>query len=449
MPMDEKASSQVFEATSESLRLKLLSKARSVSLLIVLGCLASAALYWSCGGGSGGSSSISSEPAATPEPTPAGFTKIQHIVFIVKENRTFDNYFGTFPGADGATSGTISSGAVVPLGQTPDVTLNDIQHDWSGAIAAIHGGKMDRFDRLAGGNVNGALLAYTQFSAAGIPNYFAYARNFVLADHMFSSIKEGSFPNHLYTIAAQSGAAIGPPNDKKEWGCDSDEGTRVAVLGADGKIATQFPCFDFQTLGDALSTAGISWKYYAPVKGQPGYVWSAYDAIKHIRETSQWTQHVVPLGQFAIDAKAGNLPAVSWLIPTGGVSEHPPFSACLGENWTVEKVNAVMEGPNWDSSAIFITWDDFGGFYDHVPPPVADQFGFGPRVPLLIVSPFAKPGFISHTTYEFSSFLKFAELRFGLPPLQVRDTIAKSTTDSFDFSQKPLPPLILSPRTCP
>ena len=376
--------------------------------------------------------------------------KIEHIVFIVKENRTFDNYFGTFPGADGATSGTISTGDVIPLGRAPDRTPRDISHSFQSAVTAIDGGAMDQFDLIPGGNVNGDYLAYTQYIEDDIPNYFAYARNFTLADAFFSSLTGPSFPNHLYTVGAQSGGAINnPANSQGMWGCDSPANSLVQVMGEDGSITRVYPCFDFQTLADSLEAAGLSWKYYAPGQGQSGYIWSALDAINHIRLTSLWTQHVVPTSQFVQDALNGQLPAVSWVVVGSGMSEHPPASVCVGENWTVRQLNAIMQGPNWNSTAVFLTWDDFGGFYDHVPPPVVDNFGFGPRVPFLVISPYAKPGFISHTTYEFSSVLKFIEARFGLDPLTARDTAANDLTDSFDFTQDPLPPLILQERQCP
>ncbi len=396
-------------------------------------------------GGCGGNRS---SPEESIPPQIPGLEKIQHMVFMVKENRTFDTYFGTFPGADGATSGTLSNGQTIPLGHTPDRTAEDLCHSWTCALTAMDGGKMDRFDKLPGAIQNGVDIAYTQMTEADIPNYFAYAHNFTLADHMFSSLHGPSFPNHLYTVAAQSGGAIDLPN-ASEWGCDAPNGTTVAILNPDGSMGQSFPCFDFQTLADRLDTTGISWRYYAPSPGQSGYIWSAFDAIRHIRETNLWSQHVVSYTQFATDARNGQLPAVSWLVQPANVSDHPPASTCQSENWTVAQINAVMQGPDWPSTAIFLTWDDFGGFYDHVPPPKIDSFGLGPRVPLLIISPYARQGYISHTQYEFSSFLKFAEERFGLQPLTTRDTMANDMTDSFDFSQSPAPSLILNPRTCP
>jgi phospholipase C len=378
---------------------------------------------------------------------------IQHVVFIIKENRSFDTYFGTFPGADGATTGTTSTGQVITLGHTPDKTPRDICHTWDCAHQAVDGGKMDKFNLIGGCNVNGDYLCYTQLTENDLPNYFTYAGNFVLADRMFSSLEGPSFPNHLYTVAAQSGGAIDVPsnalNTKEYWGCDADDTVTVPVMDSSGHISQQFPCFDFQTLADSLQNAGVTWKYYAPGEGQSGYIWSTLDAIKHIRYTSLWTDHVVPDTQFASDAKAGQLPAVSWLVTSSEQSEHPPNSTCAGENWTVAQINAVMQGSDWGSTAIFLTWDDFGGFYDHVAPPDLDQFGLGPRVPLLIISPYAKKAYISHTPYEFSSFLKFVEELFGLSSLTGRDRMANDMTDSFDFSQQPQPALVLQPHACP
>src|SRR5271165_2546887 len=392
-----------------------------------------------------------SAPASNP---PQGMNVIQHVVFIIKENRSFDSYFGTFPGANGATSGEISNGQIIPLLHEPDSLPRDIGHDWISSHLAINNGAMNQFDLISGngenGNINGDYLSYTQFQQSDIPNYFAYASNFVLADNMFSSLIGPSFPNHLYTISAQSAGAISNPSTGlgPAWGCDSPSNFTVEVLGSNGQITNQFPCFDVTTLADNLQAAGVSWAYYGPPQGNPGYVWVALDAINHIRNSSIWTTNVHPDTEFIADAKAGNLPAVSWLV-TGPDSEHPPDSTCSGENWTVDEINAVMGSKEWSSTAIFLTWDDFGGFYDHVPPPADDTFGLGIRVPLIIISPYAKTGYVSHTQYELSSILKFVEELFGLPPLTSRDASANDTTDSFDFTQKARQPLILKTRTCP
>ena len=388
--------------------------------------------------------------SAEAQTLPPGLSNIQHIVFIVKENRSFDEYFGTFPGANGATTGLTSTGQVIPLGQTNDAMPNDICHDWACLLAMMDYGRMDHFDLDPTCTADGRLYCYSQMSEADIPNYFALAKNFVLGDNMFSSLHGTSFPNHVYMIAATSAGFIGqahlPTNFAlHEVGCSADATSTAQAIDSNGNISNQYPCVDVQTLGDSLSAAGITWSSYAP-----GHViYNAYIAINHYyNNPALWNAHVFPYTTFATDAMNGNLPAVSWLAGNNE-SEHPPFSTCDGENWTVQQINAIMQGPDWNSTAIFVTWDDPGGFYDHVAPPYEDQFGLGPRIPLLIISPYAKAGYISHTQYEPSSVLKFIEERFGLQPLTERDGNANDLMDSFDFTQTPLPPLVLPTRSCP
>ena len=280
----------------------------------------------------------------------------------------------------------------------------------------------------------------SQFTQADIPNYFAYAQYFVLADNAFSSIEAESFPNHLYTVAASSGGVIGNPPLP---GCDSPPWVTVQAIDSQGVISTVYPCFTFPTLADSLQAAGISWKYYADQES----IWNPLDAFSSIRNTSLW-DNIQPSSQFTADMESGNLPTVSWVVTSGQYMEHPPNSVCNGENWTVEQMNTLMQGPDWPTTAVFLTWDDFGGMYDHVPPPQLDEWGLGPRVPLIIISPYAKSGYIFSTQYEFSSFLKLVEERFNLSPLTLRDANANDMLDSFDFTQEPLNPLILQTRNC-
>ncbi len=396
-----------------------------------------------------------------PAPPPSNLNdfraRIQHIVFIVKENRSFDTYFGTFPGADGATTGLISTGQRIQLRRAPDRMTRDIGHDWEDARRAMNNGQMDRFDLVRDGNVKNDFLSMTQSLASDIPNYWSYASHFTLADRMFSSLAGPSFPNHLYTIAGESGGAINNPNSLR-WGCDSDIRTTVEVVEPNGEVARRYPCFDFRTVGDNLEAAGVSWRYYAPSQGQHGYIWSAFDAIRHIRQGPLWQTRVVPFQGFVKDATNGTLPAVSWLIPDFDISEHPTVDAfagttmsvsvCEGENWTVQQINAIMRGPNWPTTAIVLTWDDFGGFYDHVAPPRLDHLGLGPRVPLIVISPYAREQTVSHTTYEFASVLQLIENRYKLKALSRREVEANSLLDMFDFSQPAAPPLILPTRKC-
>jgi len=269
---------------------------------------------------------------------------------------------------------------------------------------------------------------------------------------MFSSLAGPSFPNHLYLIASQSDGAINNPlhtGSFHSWGCDAAATARVDVLDLAGIVTREFPCFDSTTLADLLDRAGITWKYYAPGYGQPGYQWNAFDAVRHIRYGPDWNNNVASYNQFVQDAANNTLPQVSWLIADEANSEHPPGSLCRGENWTVEQINAVMNGPSWRSTAIFVTWDDFGGFYDHVVPPTEDIYGAGPRVPLIVISPYAKRAHISHTLYTFDSMLAFAESLLHLPSLSSRDSKANNLMDVFDFDQTPLPPLRLASRDCP
>jgi phospholipase C len=382
---------------------------------------------------------------------PASAAQIKHIIFILKENHTFDNYFGSLPGTDGATTGRIHTGKIVPLMRAPDDPQGDIWHTWHYALLAMDDGKMDRFDLIKGARQFGFLYAYTQYQPDQLPNYFTYAHQFVVGDEFFTSVHGPSFPNHLYTIAAQAGGAkdnpIFTPLSVGPWGCDSPSATRVSVI-INGRKSLVPPCFDFKTLADSLNDAGLSWRYYGVSYGTPGYVWSAFDVIKHIRLGPQWTTNVVDNSQFATDAAAGDLPSVSWITTDFDDSEHPAQPPCLGENSTVAFVNAVMQSPQWNSTVIFLSWDDFGGFYDHVPPPQLDAWGLGPRVPLLIISPFAKRGYVEHQQLEFSSVVRFVEEVYGLPFLTARDKGSADIWDAFDFVNSPQPPMVLQPRTC-
>jgi phospholipase C len=445
----------------------------------------------------------------TPTPTtiaariPSG--PIKHIVYFIKENRTFDNYFGTYPGANGATTAVDSQGKVVPLKHESDQIANDLDHSSESATLAYDNGKMDKFDqvsflpRLFGANrpANGTSPkpgssgaqkptslyqnnSLTQFYQSDIPNYWTYAQNFVLGDNTFSSLLGPSFPNHQYTIAAQSGGAAdnpagaagglpgeagagtlpgqgqqpklqGTPGQRPKlrigWGCDQAN-QKVEVKSASGTTSMQDACFNYETLADELDQAHYSWRYYAPPSGTDlGYIWSAYNAVKHIRYGPDW-KYVVPVEQFMTDATNGTLPTVSWIVTPQKDSEHAPASVCTGENWTVQMLNSLMNSPDWSSTAVFLTWDDWGGFYDHVAPQRIDSYGLGFRVPLIVISPYAKKGYIDHTQYEFSSMLRFTEDELNLASLTNRDKAANNMMGAFNFSQQPRSPLVLQQRTC-
>lgn len=383
---------------------------------------------------------------AAAQKTPKDLIQIQHFVFIIMENRSFDEMFGQFPGADGGTQGVLSTGEVIPLRPAPDESSRDINHPWYSMTDSLDWGRMDRFDVQPNANLNGDYFSHTQFSQDDLPNLWKYAQTFTLSDRTFSSMHGVSHPNHMYAVGATSDNIIGEPRPSSQRGCDSDEGTTIEQLDELGNVVNIFPCVDFPTLGDSMEAQGISWKVYSRSRTP----WNPYDYVNHIRNSQLWNDHVVDVSQLQNDLGAqGALPSVSLVIPPSLQSHHPVRGICYGENWLVSQLNALMSGPNWSSTAVFITWDEAGGFYDHVPPPQVDQFGLGTRVPMIIISPYARPGYIASTTYEFSSFMKIVEERFGLPSLTQRDANANDMLDSFDFNQTPLPPLTLNTRSCP
>jgi len=412
---------------------------------------------------SGKKTYTTSAALAIAHQVPKDITKIQHIIFMVRENRSFDHYFGKYPGANGATTGRISTGHVVALPHSPDQSDRDIGHGWDSSILAMNGGKMDQFDLIQAGDQNGDLYAMSQFSEQDIPNYWSYAQHFTLGDDMFSSTLAPSYSQHLYTIAAQSSGALDIPFSPEgshsfgpgtAWGCDSGPGwlvhKYVDANADDDDITAVPPCFDFPTLADELQAAGISWRYYSAAPGDLEFSFNAMDSVAHIRNNPTLWANIRDEATFIGDVQSGNLATVTWLVNGKNLTEHPPESVCAGMNWVTAQVNAIMQSPQyWNNTAIFITWDDFGGFFDHVPPPPVDIMGLGIRVPLLVISPYARPDFVSHTQYEFSSVLKFIEVRFGLPALNARDGNAHNLTDAFDFTETPLPPLVLPAAACP
>jgi phospholipase C len=376
---------------------------------------------------------------------------------LVKENRTYDHYFGKYPGARGVTSGELSNGVSVPLvhaGNNVDASL--VNNGWGSAHEALNNGKMNGFDKYSGKTPEGNYVSYSQYEGADMPNYWSYAWKFTLCDNFFSSMLGPSFPNHLYLRGAQAGGAIGNPRGGPFGlafgGCGSVPVPVVTVLDSSG-VAKDVPaCFDFKTLPDLLVQKGLTWKEYLSDSTPIGFIrdLSFFSAIKQIRSSSQWESSVVPMNQFFSDVASGHLPSVSWLMYIAHLSdsEHPPDGLCQGEDRTVSVINAIMQSPLWRSTAIFLTWDDWGGFYDHVAPPEVDMFGLGFRVPTIVISPYSKSGYVSHTLYEFCSILKFAEVTFGLRNLTRRDSLANDMRDCFDFAQSPLQPLVLSTRAC-
>lgn len=385
------------------------------------------------------------------EPTHHALYPIKHIIIIDKENRSFDEIFGRFPGANGSSRARLASGRFVALGRTPERMLRDISHSGASASLAVDGGKMDQFDLLPGAWQDGTNISLTQLRPSQVANYWRYARAFTLDDRFFSTIMGPSFPNHLITVAATSGNTIDNPRGQvvRAWGCDSGPNAHVNGITPAGKRFVTKPCFDFQTLPDILQRYHVSWTYYAPPQFTFGYVWNSLDAIKHIRYSSLWNTNVRRDTSFIGDVAGGHLPQVTWLVTDAQQSDHPPASICVGQRWTVSVINAVMKSRFWKNTAIFLTWDDFGGFYDHVAPPRKDYISLGPRVPTIVISPYARAHYIDHSLLEFDSFLRFIEDDYQLPALTARDAHAPSMLSSFDFHQKPRAPLVLKQRACP
>ncbi|MEX1047287.1 MAG: alkaline phosphatase family protein [Actinomycetota bacterium] len=392
-------------------------------------------------------------------------SKIEHIVFVLKENRTFDNMFGRFSGADGATTGLLCNGKEIPLQRATD-RQPDIGHSFADGLIAVDGGTMRCFDEV---ELAESLRGYTQYRPAQIPNYWKLAKRYVLADRFFSSVYGPTGPEHLWAISGQSATFVeqerghqkgeGVPREfcddlterayafRKLTPEERDEAYRLEEVPDFPTILERFlvekvPCVNIMTVPDQLEEAGITWKYY---RGERN--WDVLRMIGHIRFGPMWEKRV-PASEFIPDAEADRLPAVSWLIPPIWLSDHPPYSVCAGENWVVRILNALQRSPEWESTAVVIAWDDFGGFYDHAPPPHVDLYGYGPRVPAMIISPWAKRGFVESRVTDFSSVLSFIQTVNELPPLQGRNSRAYNLLNSFDFEQEPLEPLLLKERNC-
>src|SRR2546423_12496766 len=331
--------------------------------------------------------------------------RIKHIVFVLLENHSFDNVFGRSPGVDGATAAR-SGAHPIPLLHAPPFYWHDIYHEYADANNAIDRGKMDGFSLEGGADMNGDRMAYQSYEHSDIPNFWAYAQNFTLGDHMFASAVGSTFPNHLYSVAAQSGGIVTNVQVTNAWGCDSDSHAFTLKKSASGKLVGAGTCFSFATLADTMERARVSWAYYAAPPPDLGYLFSTLDAFPSMRQTGLWTTRVKDQTTFAADARSGRLPAFSWVTPTYAASAHPPYGICAAEDWFVGKMNALMQGPEWPSTAVVLVWDDWGGFYDHVAPARVDAFGLGLRVPLLVIAPYARRGYLSHTTYSFESVLR-------------------------------------------
>lgn len=420
---------------------------------------------------------------------------IRHFIYIIQENRSFDNYFGTFPGANGIPAGVKlpyhpgGRPEVAPFHLRATALPHDLNHSWQAAHTAYDGGKMDgflwgewpqalryywdhkpipepnpnlvhpkpltrqqrelmRLRRKAfrglaqrGGQVHSGkqagppqgpppdwvLNTLSYYDWHEIPNYWAYAHRFTLCDNFFSSLMGPSEPNHLYTVAAQSGGMVNNPPPG---------------------VANEPGVYSYPTMAELLQNAHVSWRYYDQKTNPHQHsLWNPLPGFVAFQKNPKLMEHLVPLGDFYSDIQRHHLPAVSWIVPTMEDSEHPPADAVQGMWHVTHLVNAVMGSPYWKDTIIVLTWDDYGGFYDHVPPPQVDRYGYGPRVPAILISPYARPGYICHTYFDFTSPLRLIERKYGLHALTRRDRHAHNMLNCFNFHQKLLAPLVITPTT--
>ncbi len=393
-----------------------------------------------------------------------GIHKIKHVIVIMQENRSFDSYFGTFPGAAGLPPNAcvpdpLHGGCVKPFVDHKDSNSGG-PHQNPNALADVDNGKMDGFVGQAEKPCHGKLPCHTDVmgfhTRSDIPNYWKYAKNFVLDDHMFESDHSWSLPAHMFMVSAWSANCRNPNNPMSCVGTDQPRNRT-------GKDPRPFAWTDLTWL---LHMDGVSWGYYLDGGPQspsnPGGVPSIWNTLPGFSDVKQDGQggNVQTLDQFYNHAKAGTLPSVSWIVPNPADSEHPPALISRGQAYVTKVINAVMRSKDWASSAIFLAWDDWGGFYDNVVPPNKDALGYGMRVPGIVISPFARRGFIDHQVISSDAYLKFIEDDFlagsridpetdGRPDSRpvVRENLTGNMLKDFNFNQKPQPPMILNP--CP
>jgi phospholipase C len=378
--------------------------------------------------------------------------KIKHVIIVVQENRSFNNLFYKFPGATTATYGYTHTGAQVILQPVGLETTWDIDHSSTSFFEACNGTgsfpgtdcQMNGFDEEwvgCGHYGNKCPNPNPQYSY--VPHYetkpyFTMGNQYVLADQMYASnFDASSFISHQYIISAQAESAVNYPGGA--WGCPGGSGDRINMVSQQRQIqGSEIVCWDPTTLGDELDQAGISWGFYTASINGDGNIWSAYQAIKHIYYGQDWQSDIItPQTAFFDDVSNGRLRAVSWITPTCENSDHAGCGSKTGPSWVASLVNAVGQSQYWNSTAIFIFWDDYGGWFDPEPPALADYDGLGLRIPMLIVSAYAKHGKVSHTHYEHGSILRFIEDLFGLGQLAASDARATPPNDAFNFNKPP------------
>jgi phospholipase C len=405
-----------------------------------------------CSSGPSGPSGLNgiSQNATSRVPTridlSTGAGIIKHVVIVVQENRSFDDMFQGYPGANTVPSGKNSQGKTIPLKPVSLKLVYAIDHsaeamftacDGTGKLPGTHC-RMDAFDKEESfGGPQNPQYAYVPHNES--KPYWDMAHEWVLGQDFHPSQVDESFVSHQYIIAGQAASSVDVPLGPL-WGCDGGARDTVETLKSNRTFGPpQTACFDYKTLGDEVDDASLTWRFYtSPVKTPMGGFWSGYQAIKHIRYGPDWKNVVNPQKKFLTDVAGGTLANVTWITPTCEESDHTQCGGGFGPSWVSSIVNAVGHSKFWDSTAIFVFWDDWGGLYDHVPPKFVGFDGLGFRTSLLVISPYAKQNYISSKLYEHGSILRFTEDVFGLPQLSASDTRATSPAgDCFDFTQKP------------
>jgi len=432
----------------------------------------------------------------------SGIHKIQHIVIIMQENRSFDSYFGTYPGADGIPMKNGVPTVCSPDSETkecvkpyhdPSVTNTGGGHGVGAYLTDLDRGKMDGFVEVQ----RAAVQTYCQHNddpncvqgmmgsqpdvmgyhdARELPNYWTYAQNFVLQDHMFEPTSSWSLPAHLFMVSEWSAKCTS--HDPMSCTSEIDKPDSIVL----GVTPYKAPIYAWTDLTYLLYKNNVSWRYYVapgtqpdcddddavacspkPQKATTPEIWNPLPYFDTVHEDEQ-LGNIQQLDKFYTAAQNGTLPNVSWVIPNDKTSEHPPSSITVGQTYVTGLINAIMQGPDWSSTAIFLAWDDWGGFYDHVVPPTVDVNGYGFRVPSLVISPYAKRGYIDHQTLSFDAYVKFIEDDFltsqrinpqtdnrpdPRPDVRENASILGDLTQDFDFKQAPRPPLVLNPAPGP
>src|SRR5215472_9040586 len=443
----------------------------------------------------------SAATAGTPASAPvgAGIHRIQHVVVVMQENRSFDEYFGLYPGADGlprqdgqftvCLPDPARGGCVRPYHDAADRNAGG-PHGASSATSDVDGGKMDGFIAQAEAGKKGCANQFDPACTNGdrtdvvgykdardIPNYWTYAQDFVIQDHMFEPNASWSLPEHLFMVSEWS-ARCSRSGDPASCVNALQNPDQLAARATGSQKAPDYAWTDLTYL---LHRNNVSWKYYVAEGTQPDCqddqatctpqaqragtpeIWNPLPWFDTVRQDKQ-LGNIQTLDRFYADAKAGKLPAVSWVVPNGQNSEHPPALVSTGQAYVTGLVNSIMQSADWTSTAIFLSWDDWGGFYDHVVPPRIDANGYGLRVPGIVISPYAKRDFIDHQTLSFDAYVKFIEDDFlggqridpktdGRPDPRpdVRENASQlgDLRQDFDFSQAPRKPMLLDPHPKP